>query len=146
VTAQRFSRSSRSSFSSTAWRMKAERSVSPRAPSMRARSDDAQRIGTITVFSPDPPSGFLPIGVGVAAKISCANSSIHPCAVLYIRYQYRIDAMRTSPMGRETASSEQQAVLSELVRVKLIFQLRAIKAAMGVPQSPRAFLEEGWGR
>lgn len=79
--------------SSTASRMKVERSVSPRASSIRASVAGAQRIGTITVFSPDPPSGFLPMRAAVAVKISCANSYIHPCAVLYIRYQYRIDGM-----------------------------------------------------
>lgn len=57
----------RSSSRSTASRMNADRSESPRAASMRTSTAGAQRIGTITVFSPVPPSGFLPIGAAVAA-------------------------------------------------------------------------------
>jgi hypothetical protein len=55
----------------TAVRMKAERSSpSVRDAPMRSSTDLGQRIGTITVLSPIPPSGFLPMGAGVAAKIS----------------------------------------------------------------------------
>lgn len=57
----------RSSSRSTASRMNADRSASPRADSMRSSTAGAHRIGTITVFSPVPPSGFLPIGAAVAA-------------------------------------------------------------------------------
>jgi hypothetical protein len=77
----------RSSSRSTASRMKAERSSSPLAASIRSSTAGAQRIGTITVFSPVPPSGFLPIGAAIAAEISCANSYIHPCIISYRRLE-----------------------------------------------------------
>ena len=76
----------RSSFSCTASRMKADRSRSPRASSTWASNAGAHRIGTITVFSPVPPSGFRPIAGGVAEQISCANSYIPACAIPYRRY------------------------------------------------------------
>jgi len=75
----------RSSSRSTASRIRAERSSpSCSAAFMRSITDCGQRIGTMTVLSPIPPSGFLPMGAAVAAKISCANSYI-PIDVSYIR-------------------------------------------------------------
>lgn len=67
------------SFSSTASRMKAERPLSPTMALRRASVAADQRIGTITVFSPVPPSGFRPMAGAVAAEISCAKSYIPAC-------------------------------------------------------------------
>jgi len=77
----------RSSSRSTASRMKAERSSpSPRDASTRASRAGAHRIGTMTVFSPVPPSGFRPMAGAVAEQFSCANSYIPTCAIPYRRY------------------------------------------------------------
>lgn len=75
--------SRRCSSRSTAVRMNSDRLPSPASALIRASTDAGQRIGTMTVGSPSPPSGFLPIEEALAVQGFSIKSYIPACNRLY---------------------------------------------------------------